>query len=183
MAQKTVPSDDDLLEYARRMEKHFESFQYLKEVLQAVYDAKASLPRFQAESAAAEQAMEQAVLAAQGKVSAAQAAAEKAQLDFDAKVKGLDVASNNLETLHGQRVADLQAAATAAAKSFEYQKAKYLPEIEKIKKQLESDRADFETKKSDMTAEIVELQSKIDALNKIMIGKRDAVLALAGSVQ
>jgi len=29
MAQKTVPSDDDLLEYARRMEKSFESFEYL----------------------------------------------------------------------------------------------------------------------------------------------------------
>jgi len=183
MAQKTVPSDDDLLEYARRMEKSFESFQYLKEVLQAVYDAKANIPKFQEESAAAETAKIEAVAASNAAIADSQAKAQSAQADLDAKMKQLATVLDKAQSVYDERTRKLQEGADQAAKHFEAQKAENLSALGELGKQLAAARNDFENQKAVMSDELAALQSKIDALNHIMTSKRDAVLALAGAVQ
>ena len=183
MAQKTVPSDDDLLEYARRMEKSFDAFQYLKEVLQAVYDAKANIPKFQEESAAAEKAKLEAVAVSNAVIADSQAKAQAAQAELDAKMKQLATVLDKAQSVYDERTRKLQEGADQAAKHFEAQKAQNISTLGDIGKQLAVARNDFENQKAVMSDEISGLQSRIDALNQIMTSKRDAVLALAGSVQ
>ena len=183
MAQKTVPSDDDLLEYARRMEKSFDAFQYLKEVLQAVYDAKANIPKFQDESAAAEKAKLEAVAVSNAVIADSQAKAQAAQAELDAKMKQLATVLDKAQSVYDERTRKLQEGADQAAKHFEAQKAQNISTLGDIGKQLAVARNDFENQKAVMSDEIAALQSRIDALNQIMTSKRDAVLALAGAVQ
>jgi chromosome segregation ATPase len=160
------------------MEKHFEAFQYLKEVLQAAHDAKANIPKFEAEAKAAEKARDEAVAAANKETAEAQGEAKAAQSDYDAKVKALDTALQKRQTLHDERMARFQTDADAAARHFEDQKSKQVSELEKLTKQVKSEHEDFEKKKAAMTKELAALQADIDRINKIMTSQREAVLAL-----
>jgi chromosome segregation ATPase len=178
MAERKTQTDDDLLEYARRMEKHFEAFQYLKEVLQAARDAKTNIPKYKAEAEAAEQAKNEAVESSSLAIIESEGKAKAAQVDYDAKVKVLDGALEKRQSLHDERMAKLKSDADVAQRNFELQKAKYPAELEKAKAQFEAEKAEFEKQKSAMTRELAELKASVNEINQIVNRQREAVLAL-----
>ena len=180
MAEKeTVPSEEDLLEYARRMAFAYETFKHIRDVLQSVANAKANTAKYIKQAEDAEERKNKAVADSDAVVAEVEARTKAVQ---DKSVADLARIDQTIAARHDEGAAkrrEMEEQLKGLDADVKRARAQFQSAQDNFKAQIEAQRQAVEVEKIAIVKEIETLQARLDAMNQIVKNKRDAILALS----
>jgi hypothetical protein len=171
-------SEEEALEYARRMEKAFDSFQYIREVLEAVVVAKGSIEKYQQRAAEIEAEAQKRVEAAEVRISTV--AGRTAQVEEEHRVA---IAKNaqefsEREAIYAEKEKGFSLELKSLADSLAQIRKDHAIGIDRMKSEMIVVKASHEQAIESMEEELTKKQVYLKQLQEAAQLAKDRVLAL-----